>query len=115
MTPKTILLIGTLDTKGDEYAYVRGLIERRGHRVLLMDAGVFPRPSSSSSLAAEVGAARVAGAGAKVVTYCRTGGQAAHTYFTAKYLGYDVVMYDGSFFEWSNAAGTPVVTGGERK
>ena len=50
-------------------------------------------------------------AGAKVVTYCRTGGQAAHTYFTAKYLGYDVVMYDGSFFEWNRAEGTPVASG----
>jgi thiosulfate/3-mercaptopyruvate sulfurtransferase len=49
--------------------------------------------------------------GRKVVTYCRTGGQASHSYFTAKYLGYDVVMYDGSFFEWSNAADTPVETG----
>jgi thiosulfate/3-mercaptopyruvate sulfurtransferase len=53
--------------------------------------------------------------GRKVVTYCRTGGQASHTYFTAKYLGYDVLMYDGSFFEWSNAAGTPVVAGAERQ
>ncbi|HEX6622894.1 MAG TPA: sulfurtransferase, partial [Pyrinomonadaceae bacterium] len=35
--------------------------------------------------------------GVKVVTYCRTGVQASHAYFTAKYLGYDVVMYDGSF------------------
>ncbi len=51
----------------------------------------------------------------KVVAYCRTGGQASHAYFTAKYLGYDVVMYDGSFFEWSNTAGTPVVMGKERK
>lgn len=51
----------------------------------------------------------------KVVTYCRTGGQASHAYFTLKYLGYDVTMYDGSFFEWSNREGTPVVTGGERK
>ena len=56
-----------------------------------------------------------AAADRKVVTYCRTGGQASHTYFTAKYLGYDVVMYDGSFFEWSNAADTPVVTGAQRK
>jgi thiosulfate/3-mercaptopyruvate sulfurtransferase len=47
----------------------------------------------------------------QVVTYCRTGGQASHAYFTAKYLGYDVVMYDGSFFEWSKTAGTQVVTG----
>lgn len=51
----------------------------------------------------------------KVVTYCRTGGQASHAYFTAKYLGYDVVMYDGSFFEWSNTEGAPVVAGSERK
>lgn len=54
-------------------------------------------------------------AGRTVVTYCRTGGQASHAYFTLKYLGYDVVMYDGSFFEWSNTAGTPVVAGNERK
>ncbi len=51
----------------------------------------------------------------KVVTYCRTGGQAAHAYFTLKYLGYDVTMYDGSFFEWSKTEGAPVVTGGARK
>ncbi len=62
MTPKTILLIGTLDTKGDEYAYVRGLIEQRGHRVLLMDAGVFGGPSPPS-LTPDVDAAQVAGAG----------------------------------------------------
>ncbi len=65
MTPKTILLIGTLDTKGSEYAYVRGLIEQRGHRVLLMDAGVFGGllSSSPSSLVPDVAAARVAEAG----------------------------------------------------
>jgi thiosulfate/3-mercaptopyruvate sulfurtransferase len=51
----------------------------------------------------------------KVVTYCRTGGQAAHTYFTLKYLGYDVVMYDGSFFEWSKTEGTPVAAGSRRE
>jgi thiosulfate/3-mercaptopyruvate sulfurtransferase len=59
------------------------------------------------------------GAGAQhgrtIVTYCRTGGQASHTYFTLKYLGYDVVMYDGSFFEWSNTESAPVVAGTERK
>ena len=53
--------------------------------------------------------------GRTIVTYCRTGGQASHAYFTLKYLGYDVVMYDGSFFEWSNTEGTPIVAGRERK
>ncbi len=53
--------------------------------------------------------------GQSVVTYCRTGMQASHSYFTAKYLGYDVKMYDGSFSEWSAAEGTDVVKGKERK
>jgi thiosulfate/3-mercaptopyruvate sulfurtransferase len=46
--------------------------------------------------------------GIPLVTYCRTGGQSAHAYFVAKYLGFDVRMYDGSFIEWSRADGTEV-------
>jgi len=51
----------------------------------------------------------------KAVTYCNTGMQASHTYFTLKYLGYDVMMYDGSFSEWSSTEGAQVVKGKERK
>jgi thiosulfate/3-mercaptopyruvate sulfurtransferase len=54
-------------------------------------------------------------AGQKVITYCNTGMQASHSYFTLKYLGYDVMMYDGSFSEWSKAEGAPVATGKNRK
>jgi len=54
-------------------------------------------------------------AGQRAVTYCNTGMQASHTYFTLKYLGYDVMMYDGSFSEWSSAEGAQVVKGKERK
>jgi thiosulfate/3-mercaptopyruvate sulfurtransferase len=43
----------------------------------------------------------------KVVTYCNSGMQASQSYFTLKYLGYDVSMYDGSMSEW-NAKGAPV-------
>ena len=42
------------------------------------------------------------------VTYCNTGMQASQSYFTLKYLGYDVRMYDGSFSEWSSVKGTAV-------
>ncbi|MBA2526839.1 MAG: hypothetical protein H0V18_13810 [Pyrinomonadaceae bacterium] len=52
--------------------------------------------------------------GRSIVTYCRTGGQASHAYFTLKYLGYNVVMYDGSFFEWSNTEGAPIIAGEKR-
>lgn len=38
---KTILLIGTLDTKAEEFNFVRQIIEARGHRVLMMDTGIF--------------------------------------------------------------------------
>ena len=51
--------------------------------------------------------------GETVITYCRTGVQASHAYFTAKYLGYNVALFDGSFIVWSNASGTPVINGTE--
>lgn len=51
----------------------------------------------------------------KAVTYCNTGMQASHAYFTLKYLGYDVSMYDASFSEWSKAEGAAIVSGKERK
>lgn len=45
--------------------------------------------------------------GKPVVTYCNSGMQASQSYFTLKYLGYDVRMYDGSMSEWK-AKGAPV-------
>ncbi len=49
-----------------------------------------------------------------IVAYCRTGMQASHAYFVARYLGYpDVRLYDGSMAEWSTlpAADHPVERG----
>ena len=43
----------------------------------------------------------------RVVTYCNSGMQASQSYFTLKYLGYDVRLYDGSMSEWT-AKGGPV-------
>ena len=40
-----------------------------------------------------------------VVTYCNSGMQASQSYFTLKYLGYDVKMYDGSLSEWNSKGG----------
>ncbi len=56
---KTILLIGTLDTKSEEFAFVRSIIENRGHNVLMMDAGVM----SDSPADVDIAATRVAEAG----------------------------------------------------
>ena len=44
MAGKTIALIGSLDTKGVEYGFLRDAIEARGHNVLLIDVGVLESP-----------------------------------------------------------------------
>ena len=56
---KTILLIGTLDTKTDEFAFVRNVIEQRGHKVLMMDTGILHDPEYP----VDITAAQVAEAG----------------------------------------------------
>ena len=40
----TVLLVGTFDTKGTEYAYLRDRIRERGVDVLLVDAGILGEP-----------------------------------------------------------------------
>jgi len=40
----TVVLVGTLDTKGKEYAYLRDRIRERGVDVLLVDAGILAEP-----------------------------------------------------------------------
>ena len=39
--------------------------------------------------------------GRRILAYCRTGVQASHTYAVARFLGYRVSLYDGSFADWS--------------
>ena len=56
---KTIALIGALDTKGSEYAFVKNQIEQRGHRVFVIDTSVIGEPT----VAPDVSAAKVAQAG----------------------------------------------------
>jgi len=41
---KTIVLLGTLDTKGREFAYIKEIIEKRGHQTILIDAGIMGSP-----------------------------------------------------------------------
>ncbi|MCH1770420.1 MULTISPECIES: sulfurtransferase [Metallosphaera] len=51
----------------------------------------------------------------EIITYCRIGERAAHTWFVLKYLlGYPAVrVYDGSSAEWNNVVGIPVKKGTE--
>src|SRR5579864_1946690 len=42
--PRTIAVLGTMDTKGDEMEFVRAEIEKHGHRGLLIDTGLIGPP-----------------------------------------------------------------------
>jgi uncharacterized protein (UPF0261 family) len=57
----TVVLVGTLDTKGNEYAYLRDRIRERGVDVVLVDAGILGEPLTAPDVtrhevAAAVGA-----------------------------------------------------------
>ena len=69
-----------------------------------------PRLRDADSLRALFAAAG-AEPGDTVVTYCRTGVQASHAYLVARYLGFPVRMYDGSFIDWSRRPALPVTKG----
>jgi uncharacterized protein (UPF0261 family) len=42
--PKTIVILGSLDTKGPDYQFVKDLIEARGHKTLVIDTSVINEP-----------------------------------------------------------------------
>ena len=57
---KTILLMGTMDTKEEELLFCRELIRRRGFKVLLLDAGILQDPRTPPDISRQE-VARAAG------------------------------------------------------
>ena len=83
--------------------YMEGHLPRADHifweeTVSSADKPVFLPPEELRRLFA----ARGVSPGHKLITYCEIGLQASHMYFVAKYLGYDVSMFDGSFYQWND-------------
>jgi uncharacterized protein (UPF0261 family) len=66
---KTVVLIGALDTKGKEFAFVKDLIEQQGLKTLAVDFGVLGKPAFES----DIGREEVARAGGGDLAYLRTG------------------------------------------
>ncbi len=65
----TVLLVGALDTKGAEYAFVKDLIEAAGLQTLVVDFGVMGQPAFEP----DVGRAEVAGAGGGDLAHLASG------------------------------------------
>jgi uncharacterized protein (UPF0261 family) len=70
---KTVAIVGALDTKGPDIAFVKEQIERRGHRAFVIDVGVMAEPG----LTPEVTATEVARAGGAELAELRAEGDKA--------------------------------------
>jgi uncharacterized protein (UPF0261 family) len=66
---KTVVIIGALDTKGHEFAFIKELVEREGLKTLVVDFGVMGEPS----LKPDVSRAEVAAAGGGRLDQLRSG------------------------------------------
>ncbi len=110
--------IALIDARNTEYydGTASGQDMRAGHipgatslpfgSLVVDPALTFVDRAAMRKLLVDAGAAR----GDTVVSYCHIGQQATVVYFAARYLGYDVRLYDGSFQDWSRRAELPVAT-----
>ncbi len=67
--PKPVVIVGALDTKGEEFRFVRDLIASRGLETILVDFGVMADPTVQPDVTAE----EVARAGGHSLAELRTG------------------------------------------
>ncbi len=74
MKSNKILLVGTLDTKGIEYAFARELFEAEGFSCIVMDVGVMGEPQC----APDISAGCVARAGGSSLLTLRKTGSRSH-------------------------------------
>ncbi len=66
---KTVVLVGSLDTKGEEFAFVKDLIEKQGLETLVVDFGVLGEPAFEP----DIGRDQVAQAGGGDLALLRQG------------------------------------------
>ena len=113
---KTIAIAGTFDSKGQEFGYVRDLIQAQGLKTLMINTGVF-----APTIAADVSNAEVAAAaGADIAEIAARKDRAYATEMLAK--GMEVLIpklyaegkFDG-ILSFGGSGGTSLVTPGMRR
>ena len=67
--PKTIAIAGALDTKGEEFKFLKDEIERRGHRTFVIDTGVV----GESAFKADISNEEIAKAGGTSIETLKAG------------------------------------------
>jgi thiosulfate/3-mercaptopyruvate sulfurtransferase len=89
--------------------------QRRGHipgagslpfTTLTDDKGKLKSPEALTELFRAAGVKP----GDRIIAYCHIGQQATAVYFAARFLGYDVKLFDGSWEEWSGHKELPAET-----
>ncbi len=114
--PKTVVIIGALDTKGAEFAFVKGLIETEGVEVLVVDFGTMGEPAFEP----DVTRADVAAAAGGDISYFASGEHKDEAMQTmAKGLAVVVRrLYDegrlGGIIGMGGTGGTSIATTGMR-
>ena len=74
----TVVLVGTLDTKGLEYAYIRDRVREHGCDVVLVDAGILGEPLAEPDVTRDE-VARAAGADVQALADAGDRGAAVET------------------------------------
>jgi uncharacterized protein (UPF0261 family) len=69
LMPKSVVLVGALDTKGEEFRFVRDLIRTRGLETVVVDFGVMGDPAFAPDITAD----EVARAGGRTIAELRSG------------------------------------------
>jgi uncharacterized protein (UPF0261 family) len=87
MIPRTIALIGTLDTKGEEFSFLRDRIEKAGLRAIVIDVGVLGSPVFKP----DISQAEVASAANEDLGSLRAGADRGRS-VTAMALGATVIL-----------------------
>lgn len=83
-----ILLVGTLDTKGEEIEYLRNAISRCGCRCIIMDVGIIGQPTVVADITSDVVIERGGGDRARLIDAAAKG--------SARGDGVDIVIRGGS-------------------